>query len=196
MKPVLIVFLRKPELGKAKTRLAATIGDEKALAVYSSLLTHTLECTQPLDVIKQAWSVGNGSVTELVGPFGFSVHEQLGDDLGQRMEHAFASGFGDGHGPVLIIGTDCPGMSSRLIKSALDALRTYDAVLGPARDGGYYLLGLNAPLNDVFRKKAWSTDAVAKDTLRDLERDHRSVCMLPELIDVDTEQDLIDSGWN
>ena len=96
----------------------------------------------------------------------------------------------------MIIGTDCPLISADLISEAFDSLKTNDAVLGPTRDGGYYLLGLNEPLVSVFQNKTWSTDSVARETLEDLGREHKRVHMLLELIDVDTEQDLIDTNWD
>ena len=196
MGPLLIVFLRKPELGKTKTRLAATVGEERALEVYVGLLAHTLGSTEHLPCIKQAWYTGEGSVDTMVAPYGFTTHAQTGRDLGERMLRAFASGFKNGHSPVVIIGTDCPGISAELIAEAFDSLNTNDAVIGPTRDGGYYLLGLKAPFDDVFQNTSWSTSSVARETMEDLERDHRRVNMLMELIDVDTEQDLIDTKWD
>lgn len=193
-KPLLIVFLRKPELGKVKTRLAATVGDEKALAIYCELLEHTLGSTTGLQCTKQAWYAGEGAVEDQVGPCGFLICAQVGNDLGERMLKAFTEGFEHGYGPVMIIGTDCPGITSVILKDALASMEQHDAVLGPARDGGYYLLGLKAPLEAVFQNKEWSTSSVAKDTLEDLELHGRSVHLLPELIDVDTEQDLRDTG--
>jgi len=192
-KPQLIIFLRKPELGKVKTRLAATLGAEKALAVYGTLLRHTLECAAQLDVERVAWTTGNGDVTELLAPFDFAIHEQDGNDLGERMEFAFEQAFTKGNSPVVIIGTDCPGISQELLEQALAALQDHDAVLGPARDGGYYLLGLKRPFNAVFRGIQWSTDTVAQDTINVLKSHALTVQLLPVLIDVDTEQDLRDT---
>jgi len=192
-KPQLIIFLRKPELGKVKTRLADTLGAEKALAVYETLLDHTLKCSAKLDVERVAWSTGNGDVTELLAPYDFAVYEQRGNDLGERMEFAFDQAFINGNSPVLIIGTDCPGISQELLEQALAALQDHDAVLGPARDGGYYLLGLKRPFNAVFRGIQWSTDTVAQDTINVLKSHALTVQLLPVLIDVDTEQDLRDT---
>ncbi len=194
--PLLIVFLRKPELGKVKTRLAASVGAERALAIYEELLRHTLEQAGRLPIQKQAWFTGDAPVDELVSTFGFTSHVQYGNDLGERMLNAFCIGFANDHAPVLIIGTDCPGISTALIQDALRALDDNDAVIGPARDGGYYLLGLNEPLPALFLNKAWSTSQVAADTMKDLEQHGRSVFLLPMLIDVDTEEDLRDVEWD
>ena len=196
MGPLLIIFLRKPEIGKVKTRLAATVGPQKALDLYVGLLAHTLVSTEQLPGTKQAWFTGEGSVDATVAPFGFTTHVQEGSDLGERMLTAFSSGFSNGHSPIVIIGTDCPGISVDLISEAFESLKTNDAVLGPTRDGGYYLLGMNEPLVSVFQNKTWSTDSVARETLEDLKREHKHVHMLLELIDVDTEQDLIDTNWD
>lgn len=192
--PQLIIFLRKPELGKVKTRLAATIGAEQALAVYERLLHHTLECAAKLDVMRAAWTTGNGDVTELLAPYDFTVYEQQGNDLGERMEFAFEQAFANGNSPVLIIGTDCPGLTQEILEQALEALRDHDAVLGPARDGGYYLLGLKRPFSEAFHGVQWSTETVARDTINVLKEHALTVHLLPKLIDVDTEQDLRDTG--
>ncbi|MBP6310936.1 MAG: TIGR04282 family arsenosugar biosynthesis glycosyltransferase [Flavobacteriales bacterium] len=196
MGPLLIVFFRKPELGKVKTRLAATVGAGKALEVYDSLLSHTLGVTGSLRCIKQAWYTGEDTVDDIVAPYGFTTHMQRGVDLGERMLNAFANGFRAGHSPVVIIGTDCPGISTEIISEAFDSLTTNDAVIGPARDGGYYLFGLNAQLDQVFQTKTWSTACVARETLDDLEHHNKRVHLLQELIDVDTEKDLIDTNWD
>lgn len=194
-RPQLIIFLRKPELGKVKTRLAATIGPERALEVYATLLNHTLKCAAELDLERVAWTTGNGDVTELLAPFDLVIREQQGNDLGERMEFAFERAFAEGNSPVVIIGTDCPGVSEELLEQALYALQDHDAVLGPARDGGYYLLGLKRPFASVFRGMEWSTDTVARDTINVLNEHALTVHLLPVLIDVDTEDDLRDVGW-
>jgi len=193
-KAQLIIFLRRPELGKVKTRLAATIGPERALEVYSTLLHHTLKCAAELDLERVAWTTGNGDVTELLAPYDFVVYEQRGNDLGERMEFAFDHAFNTGNSPVVIIGTDCPGITQDLLEQALYALQDHDAVLGPARDGGYYLLGLKRPFNLVFRGMKWSTETVARDTVKVLKEHALTLHLLPVLIDVDTEQDRRDTG--
>ena len=188
--PLLLVFLRAPVLGKVKTRLAATLGKERALKIYKRLLQHTIEQGAALGVDRQAWYADDLPADEPCAALGFSVHQQAGADLGERMQRAFDAGFADGHGPIIIIGTDLPQLSVALLREAFEALKTHDAVIGPANDGGYYLLGLRKPCAALFQGKTWSTDTVFKRTTEDLKRLGRTWETLPELVDIDTEEDL------
>jgi rSAM/selenodomain-associated transferase 1 len=191
-KDLVIVFLRAPELGKVKTRLAATMGDERALVLYERLLEHTVNTVAKSNTSKQAWYADAVPLGDRCAALGFEVHAQRGVDLGERMQHAFHEAFGNGFDKVVIIGTDLPDMSTTLLADAFDRLGTHDAVLGPARDGGYYLLGLRSMEASLFRNKTWSGPSVAADTIADLELAGRSLAVLPMLIDVDTEADLKD----
>ncbi len=193
--PLLLVFLKNPEPGKVKTRLAATIGDEQALAIYLRLLEHTASACAPLAVQKEAWYAQRVPQEGEWQMPGMIARQQVGQDLGERMEHAFNEGFSSGHSPVIIIGTDCPSLTTAILQDASDSLDAHDAVIGPARDGGYYLLGLSAPFTDVFRNKQWSTETVFAETMSDLDLAGRRTHVLPELIDVDTEVDLHDTGF-
>jgi rSAM/selenodomain-associated transferase 1 len=189
--PLLLLFLREPVLGTVKTRLAATLGEAQALSIYERLLHHTLRTCADIKVAKQAWYAEPPQM-HVAQAFGFAQHVQLGEDLGARMQHAFAKGFATGHAPIVIIGSDLPGLSVALLQEAFAALRTHDAVIGPSVDGGYYLLGLNSPCADVFQHKRWSTNSVFADTSSDLLMHGRSCYLLPELRDIDTEEDLQD----
>ena len=193
-RPLLLVFLRAPVLGKVKTRLAATLGKERALVIYKRLLQHTIEEGAKLGVDRQAWYSDDIPPNEPCAVLGYSVHQQIGADLGERMQRAFDNGFVNGHGPIIIIGTDLPQLSEALLREALKALGTHDAVIGPANDGGYYLLGLRKPCAELFQGKTWSTDTGFKRTTADLERLGRTWEALPELIDIDTEADLEATG--
>jgi len=193
--PLLLVFLKNPELGQVKTRLAAGIGDAQALAVYQRLLDLTASGCAPLVVQKEAWYAQRMPLEGEWHMPGIAARIQVGHDLGDRMEHAFNTGFTIGHSPVIIIGTDCPGLTTAILQEAIDSLDSHEAVIGPARDGGYYLLGLRTPLTDVFRNKQWSTSSVLAETMTDLDRAGRRTYVLPELIDVDTEADLHDTGF-
>ena len=111
-------------------------------------------------------------------------------DLGERLTYAFAQAFAGGAARAVVIGTDCPGLSAALLGQAFEELRTHDLVVGPADDGGYYLLGLSAPRPALFANKAWSTATVLADTLADAARLHLRVARLPTLHDVDGAPDL------
>lgn len=193
-KDLLIVFLRAPERGRVKTRLAATLGDDRALAIYRELLDHTLHVSAPVRCTKQAWYADGIPDIDIAADHGFAARIQQGKDLGERMAHAIANGFDDGYDRVMIIGTDCPGISTTVLEEAFAALDQQDAVIGPARDGGYYLLGMRRMIPDVFHDKVWSSDTVLRSTIADLDRLDATYSLLPELIDVDTEADLAAIG--
>ena len=186
----LLIFARYPELGKVKTRLAAGLGAEKALAVYQQLLRHTGAVVAPLRVERTLWLAAAPPAG--AAPLWPGITQRLQPavaDLGQRMEQAFDAAFAVGARRVVIIGTDCPGLSTALLEAAYQALHTADVVLGPAVDGGYYLLGLRRPQSALFQGIRWSTDSVRRETLAIARQQGLRVVELPLLQDVDTEQD-------
>lgn len=186
----LLIFARYPELGRVKTRLAAGLGAERALTIYRQLLGHTETVVAPLPVERTLWLAASPPVG--AAPLWPGTAQRLQPevpDLGQRMSHAFDAAFAVGARRVVIIGTDCPGLSTALLRAAYHALHTTDVVLGPATDGGYYLLGLRGPQPALFQGISWSTDTVRRDTLATAHRQGLSVRELPTLQDVDTAQD-------
>lgn len=189
-KNLLIIFTRNPELGKCKTRLAATIGDNAALDVYVFLLEHTVKITTPLDVTKRIYYSEKLRDNDLWDPALYEKHLQRGDDLGQRMLGAFREGFEAGYEHICIIGSDMYDMDSLELDQAFTELKYHDAVVGPATDGGYYLLGLNQIISSVFRNKAWGTDTVLEQTLTDLKS--LKIALLQEKNDVDYYEDIKD----
>ncbi len=189
-KNLLIIFYRNPELGKVKTRLAKTLGDEKALAIYLKLSSHTRAITENLAIDKVIY-YSNFVDTEDAWPnTTFQKKLQNGNDLGEKMNNAFVEGFQSGYERVCIIGTDCLELSKDIIQQAFDQLVCYDAVIGPAKDGGYYLLGMKKPMPELFKNKAWSSDTVATDTIQNFKVLSLSYAQLAVLTDVDEEKDL------
>ncbi|WP_128548147.1 TIGR04282 family arsenosugar biosynthesis glycosyltransferase [Larkinella soli] len=188
---LLILFIKNPVRGKVKTRLAATVGEETAFAVYEQLLRYTLKISRPLACDKVVY------YSDFIPPdddwlrAGYRSALQTGDDLGHRMKTAFAGEFGRGYRHIAIIGSDCPQLETGILETAFDTLREKDAVIGPATDGGYYLLGMNRLQPQLFEGKRWSTDTVLADTLRDLQSAGMTYRLLPELTDIDEEKDLI-----
>lgn len=190
MHTALIIFVRQPQLGKVKTRLAATMGDAKALKVYELLLAHTYQLAATMDMPVYMYYADGIAENDLwQGPH-FHKKEQQGDDLGLRMSNAFTETFAQGHQQVIIIGSDCYELTAAIVTEAFTALAQSDAVIGPATDGGYYLLGLNQPMPEVFEGIAWSTDTVAAATMGKLYELGHSVTMLQALTDVDEEKDI------
>lgn len=187
----LIIFARHPELGRVKTRLAADIGATAALAVYQQLLAHTCAVVAPLAVHKTVWLAETALPTDQAAAWpGFEQLPQPSGDLGEKMQTAFAHDLARDATQVVIIGTDCPGLTTAHLRAAFAALATHDVVLGPAADGGYYLLGMKRLHAELFRNKAWSTATVAADTAADAARLHLQLYRLPELTDIDTGTDL------
>ena len=190
----LIVFVRPPELGKVKTRLAKTIGDVRALAIYKLLLNHTQQITQPLNFQKFIYYVDHVVDYDLWNHPGYTKRKQSGNDLGEKMQHAFNELFEQGFKKVLIIGSDCYQLQTPIIEEAVNLLNTNGVVLGPTHDGGYFLLGMNEFHAQLFENKTWSTDQVLNETVSDLKSSNISYSLLNTLCDVDEEADLALSG--
>jgi len=187
---LLIIFYRNPELGKVKTRLAATVGDANALAIYYKLASHTRVITTEVDCDRVVYYSDYIDTEDAWSNNDFSKKLQRGVDLGARMENAFEIAYANGYKRVSIIGTDCMELTTQIVVNAFDSLRTKDAVVGPAVDGGYYLLGMNRFIPELFREKEWSTNSVCKDTINDFSRLSINYHQLSMLRDVDIEADL------
>lgn len=190
MHTALIIFVRKPELGKVKTRLAATMGDAAALKVYELLLAHTYQIAAAMNIPVYVYYVDGIAENDLWQGPAFRKKQQQGNDLGLRMYNAFTETFAQGHQQLIIIGSDCYELTPAIVTEAFSALAQSDAVIGPATDGGYYLLGLKQPMPHVFEGIAWSTDTVAAVTMVKLYEQGYSVSMLQALPDIDEEKDL------
>ena len=193
MTNALIIFIKNPALGKVKTRLAKTVGDEKALDIYRQLTEITRKNAQILRGVNRTvfYSDFHNSNDEWTNE-GFQKHVQSGDDLGERMFNAFAEILKTNENAV-IIGSDCPTLTAEILELAFEKLQKNDFVVGPSTDGGYYLLGFgkNNLTDSVFKNMDWSTDKVLPTTLLRIKKQRKSVFLLPELTDVDEEKDWI-----
>lgn len=190
---LLILFVKNPEIGKVKTRLAKSIGDVKALEVYKDLLQITKENTSELNCHKQVWYSEYIDHDDLFDEKDYFKYVQEGNDLGMRMKKAIAKAFDEGFGKVVIIGSDCPDLTSDIICTSFKKLDKCDAVIGPSADGGYYLLGLNKFTLQVFQGIDWSTNQVLNQTKEVLSGLDYTYSLLSVLNDVDTEDDLRES---
>lgn len=186
----ILIFARTPEPGQVKTRLAADLGDDGALRTYLKLLVHTRESVARSGFPARVHLAGDIPEHDLWEEAGFRRFPQADGDLGERMSAAFAQAFADGVRSVVIVGTDCPGLRAEHLHLAMNALETHEAVVGPAEDGGYWLLGLSSPVRAIFENKAWSGEHVLRDTLADFKALGMSVVRLETLRDVDTVADL------
>jgi hypothetical protein len=135
------------------------------------------------------WDGGESTIRHWVGDR-FRVYAQTGGDLGQRMSNAFEKSFQEGSTATVLIGADCPELTAALLADAFDRLRNCPAVLGPAHDGGYYLIGLRHPIPDLFQGIAWGSNTVLADSLRVLDRAGLKPDLLPHLHDIDRPEDL------
>ena len=185
---LLMIFARNPELGKVKTRVASGIGDEAALGLYKILLQRTFEVSTNLNCDKVVYYSEAVSKDDLWEKGNFQKKLQQGQDLGQRMKNAFKKAFSEGYLKVMIIGSDLYDLQEEDLKKAFLALDDNDFVIGPAQDGGYYLLGMKKMYSAVFQKKKWSTSEVLKRTLENLENE--KVSLLEMRNDIDTVEDL------
>lgn len=196
----LAILCKTPEKGFVKTRLAASVGDQKALEIYLDLLNITDGETRPFNSSRHLFlaSAVENSVEKMqstlqqqdlfTDPKTKFVIQQ-GEDLGQRMSTAFEKLFKN-HQSVVLIGCDLPDLTSALIAKAFDALQNNDLVIGPSCDGGYYLIGLNKSTPELFEEISWSTEKVLKQTLERAERLLLKVQLLDQLRDIDTLEDL------
>ncbi|MBZ9632394.1 TIGR04282 family arsenosugar biosynthesis glycosyltransferase [Salegentibacter sp. LM13S] len=191
MKPtdtLLMIFTKNPELGKVKTRLAKSIGDKAALNIYKFLLSHTVSVTKNLKVEKRVYYSDKIPENDLWPSEAFSKKLQFGGNLGEKMKNAFSEAFQSDYKRVIIIGSDLLDLSQQDLENAFLELEKNDVVIGPAEDGGYYLLGMKSLNSEVFKNKAWSTSSVLSHTLKDLEG--KKIKILETRNDIDEIQDI------
>ncbi len=188
MKTALIIFTRNPELGQCKTRLAKTVGDQSALDIYKYLLQHTANVSKHVNADRYVFYSVDSNQDDIWSTTHFIKRLQKGNDLGERMHNAFDELLNSGYKKVIIIGSDLLDLNTEIVEHAIKTLDDNDVVLGPAEDGGYYLLGLKELLPKLFKNKAWGTETVRKDTLEDLR--NKTVSLLQPLNDIDTFDDM------
>ncbi len=196
MSDAVLVFVRAPQAGRVKTRLAAGIGAPAALRVYVRLAEHALAQARASGAAVRVHFTpadAGEAVRAWLGP-GAEYLPQAAGDLGERMRGAFDAAFAAGFRRVVIIGSDLPGLSAALLGRAFALLDGREAVLGPARDGGYYLLGLRRPVSGVFGGIAWSTGEVFAATVARLREAGIEPALLEALADLDEAADL-PPGW-
>ncbi len=187
---LLIVFAKNPELGKVKTRLARTIGNENALKVYIKLLEHTHSVADRVFADKAVFYAEKVQEFDILDYYKFPKFLQKGENLGERMERAFGQAFAQHYDKVMIIGSDCYELTTEIIEDSFAALDHHNVVLGPAHDGGYYLIGMDRHYPHLLKNKAWSTADVLLDTILDIKKLRLSYILMPTLTDVDEEKDL------
>ena len=190
MRDALIIFIKNPVIGKVKTRLAATVGNDLALVIYKKLIEHTLTIIKDVNADKYIFfseriddNIGDSNI--------FFKKVQAGTDLGEKMKNAFEQLFKNNYKNICIIGTDCPGISEDTFEEAFTKLNKDNVVMGPAEDGGYYLLGMNKFNENLFNEIVWSTAQVLQTTIEKCIENNLRFTLLKKLSDIDEEKDLI-----
>ena len=187
----IIVFVKNPELGKVKTRLAQTMGDVKALEIYNKLVAYTRNVLLEFSGVEKF--VFYSSFIDLDDEWNndvFAKRLQTNGGLGEKMTSAFRAVF-ETCEKVVIIGSDCPQLKAIHIEKALNLLDKHNVVIGPSDDGGYYLLGMDRFYPFIFEGINWSTETVLSETLAIAKNQNMSTALLEKLHDVDFEDD-----WN
>lgn len=186
----LIIFVKNEEAGKVKTRLAKAVGDEQALEIYRALLRFTYTQVVPLGAKKEVWYSQFIENNDIWAQGEFNKRVQEGEGLGNRMSAAFQKTLEEeGFDKAVIIGSDCGELTTDILKEAFSSLEDHDIVIGPASDGGYYLLGMRKFIPELFKDISWSTGAVLEQTLKKADMENASFCKLQKLNDVDVEAD-------
>jgi len=191
----LLVFARYPEPGLAKTRLIPALGPDRASRLHAALTRRTLRVAQQF-CSRQSSDLDvyftGGDAARMQQEFGCARYLfQSEGDLGERLLNAAARAFSEGAVRIVVVGTDCPDLSPEILEEAFAALQSVDLVLGPAMDGGYFLIGLRSPQPDIFHRIDWGTDRVLQQTLDRARQLQLSVHQLSPLSDVDEPADLI-----
>ncbi len=186
----LVLFAKAPRLGLVKTRLARTLGDSKALEAYQVLADATLASIAGFQDVTVQFSPDDAlqEIQSWLRP-GWRTAPQGSGDLGERLARCFAQQLQPAPSRVVVIGSDCPDVSSMDVEAAWRLLETHDLVLGPALDGGYWLIGLNQTQPSLFSGIDWSTPRVLEQTLARADLRKLKTSTLRPLEDVDTPED-------
>lgn len=186
----LVIFVKNLHQGKVKTRLAKESNEVFALDVYKTLLKYTRDIAFGLEIEKEVWYSTSIDSDDIWEEGVFKKRVQKGGHIGERMQHAFEQGFQNGEiDKMILIGSDCAELSKEIIEEALSKLDTVNVILGPAEDGGYYLIGMNSYFPNVFQNIDWSTGQVLKQTIDGIEESEASHELLRTLKDVDVLDD-------
>lgn len=189
MTNALIIFIKNPQPGKVKTRLASTVGEANALHIYKQLLKHTRTISLAVNAERFLFydeCIDQGDEWENEY---FNKQLQTGNNLGEKMNNAFSEILSKFKNAV-IIGSDCFDLTAPVINEAFQLLENNDAVIGPATDGGYYLLAIKKYGHLYLKNIAWSTPQVLEQTIAICKKQKLTHCLLPTLSDIDVEKDL------
>lgn len=192
---LLMIFVKNLIPGTVKTRLAKDIGISHALDVYMELVRHTHQIANKIDVDKGVYYSEYVEIEDIWNAENYIFHIQKGYSLGEKMANAFDKAFHT-YNKVIIIGSDCYDLTVHILKEAFIRLEKHDVVVGPAKDGGYYLLGMSKFFPQLFKDKKYGHENVLNQLLKQIDESKLSVYQLPTLRDIDTLEDLKESGMD
>jgi uncharacterized protein len=186
----LIVFVKAPRAGEVKTRLAQSIGAEQACAAYREMVETVLRRIETIKGVEVRFTPDDASAEVTPWVRGdWKVAAQGAGDLGERLERAINDAFSAGAKQVAVIGSDCVELNAPDIRACFRELETHDVVVGPATDGGYWIIGLKAARPELFQGIAWSTDQVLAQTLSRAKESGLRIQLFRILPDIDTVED-------
>jgi len=189
----LIIFVKNLVPGMVKTRLSEEIGMFMALEVYQELVNHTAKVTRKVEADRMVFYSEYVEVEDVFDDEHFTYGLQQGASLGEKMKNAFQQAFDKGYSRVTIIGSDCYDLKKKHLDEAFDQLEINDLVVGPAVDGGYYLLGMNGYHPEVFEGKNYSHDKVFDELMQEVEKQGLDCYQLEALNDIDVLDDMKDT---
>lgn len=192
-KNLLIIFVKNLIPGTVKTRLAKDIGIDGALDVYQFLVENTYEESKDVESDKVVYYSEYVEIEDVFDTEKYQLKIQKGNDLGEKMIHAFNESFKAGYEKVVIIGSDCFELQTDHMDESFDQLANHDVVVGPAKDGGYYLLGMKKMNTALFEEKTYSHENVLQELIEAINEEGLSSYLMQELNDIDTFDDLKES---
>lgn len=192
---LLILFTRFPEPGQVKTRLIPALGSQKAAKLQRILTAESIRQASQLaagrgTAVEVFYCGGDRSGMERMFKTSFSFRQQVGETLGQRLARAFKEGFDRGMSRIVIIGTDCPQLDAEIMESGLRGLDRSDIVIGPAPDGGFYLIGMRCPDETIFSGIDWGSEFAFSQLVSNVEQRSLSLETMGYLADIDEPGDL------
>ncbi len=193
-KDLLVVFVKNLIPGNVKTRLAEGIGMDLAMEVYKELVSYTAEVSDKVKTEKAIYYSEYVERWDFFNDEKYQKHLQQGNDLGQKMLNAFYDAFENDYDKMVLVGSDIPDISKKIIEEAFKKLDDHDVVVGPAEDGGYYLIGMKNAYARLFEDKTYGHDQVCSELLESIEESGLKYGTVATLLDVDTEEDMKKAG--
>ena len=193
-KELLSIFVKNLIPGTVKTRLAKDLGIDVAIEIYKELVGITAEAINTLRVDKCVYYSEYIESNDQFDDTKYQKHIQEGKDLGQRMQNCFYDAFESNFDKIILIGSDTPDITDQIISKGFEELDKHDIIIGPAQDGGFYLIGMKEPHENLLDKRSYGHKEVLNELLDEIENRNLSVFKLPTLIDIDVKDDLKKAG--